>query len=184
MNDLTLTLKAGCITAIAGGSGVGKSTIADLVMGLLFAQEGSIAADGFAVTRENARAWRRRIGYVSQDTLLFNDSIRANLLWGKPDASEAEMMDALEEANAQFVQELPDRMSTTVGDRGMRLSHGQRQRIALARALLLKPELLILDEATNSLDLENEEVDPEERAKRQENHDVAYLPSANGDTSC
>jgi ATP-binding cassette subfamily C protein len=116
-----------------------------------------VKVDGVVITRENERAWRKRIGYVSQDTLLFNDSVRANLLWAKRDATEAELMEALEEANAAFVTELPDGLETTVGDRGIRLSHGQRQRIALARALLLRPELLILDEATTSLDLENEE---------------------------
>ena len=157
LDSLSLRLEAGKITAIAGRSGAGKSTVADIVMGLLVPLEGSVWVDGRALNRANARAWRRNIGYVSQDTLLFNDSIRANLLWAKPDASETELLEALDQASAGFVTELPEGLATEVGDRGMRLSHGQRQRIALARALLLKPELLILDEATNSLDMENEE---------------------------
>lgn len=157
LNGLDLTFAAGEITAIAGLSGAGKSTVADLVMGLLLPDAGTIAADGVAITRTNARVWRRRIGYVSQDTLLFHDSIRANLLWAKPSATQALLEEAIEAASAQFVYQLVNGMDTVVGDRGMMLSHGQRQRIALARALLLKPSLLILDEATNSLDMENEE---------------------------
>ena len=157
LDGLSLEFEAGKITAVAGLSGAGKSTVADLVMGLLVADSGSVEADGEAITRGNARAWRRRIGYVSQDTLLFHDSIRANLLWAKAEASDAELAAAISAASAEFVYELGQGIETVVGDRGMMLSHGQRQRIALARALLLKPSLLILDEATNSLDLENEE---------------------------
>jgi ATP-binding cassette subfamily C protein len=156
LEGVSLTLKAGQVTAVAGQSGAGKSTLADLVMGLLSPQKGAVRVDGQTITQANARAWRRRIGYVSQDTLLFNDTIRANLVWAKADATEAQLLDALDEASAEFVRDLPEGLETKVGDRGIRLSHGQRQRIALARALLLKPELLILDEATNSLDIENE----------------------------
>ncbi len=157
LDGLSLEFEAGKITAIAGLSGAGKSTVADLVMGLLAPDSGSVEADGTAITRANARSWRRRIGYVSQDTLLFHDSIRANLLWALPAASEQQLAAAIRAASADFVYGLANGIDTLVGDRGMMLSHGQRQRIALARALLLKPSLLILDEATNSLDLENEE---------------------------
>ena len=94
---------------------------------------------------------------MSQDTLLFHDSVRANLLWARPDATEPELAAALDAAQAGFVWQLEGGLEAMVGDRGMMLSHGQRQRLALARAFLLQPELLILDEATNSLDLENEE---------------------------
>ena len=96
------------------------------------------------------------MGYVAQDTVLFHDTVRANLRWANPAASEQEMKDGLTLAAAEFVFDLPQGLDTTVGDRGMLLSHGQRQRIALARALLRRPGLLILDEATSSLDFENE----------------------------
>ena len=157
LDGVNLVLAAGRMTAVAGSSGAGKSTVADLVMGLLLPQEGAVLVDGVPVTRENARAWRRQIGYVSQDTLLFHDTVQRNLRWAKPEATEAELAEAIEAARAEFVYGLAQGMETVVGDRGMMLSHGQRQRIALARALLLKPALLILDEATNSLDVENEE---------------------------
>ncbi len=157
LRQIDLTLSAGQITSIAGISGAGKSTVADIIMGLLVPQEGTVAADGTPIVRANARSWRGQVGYVSQDTLLFHDSIRANLLWAKPDATDADLAAALQAASAGFVNTLPQGMDTVVGDRGMMLSHGQRQRIALARALLIAPSLLILDEATNSLDLENEE---------------------------
>ncbi len=157
LDGIDLELPAGRMTAIAGSSGAGKSTVADLVMGLLLPQEGIVLVDGVALTRENARAWRRQVGYVSQDTLLFHDTVKRNLLWAKPGATDTELAEAIGAARAEFVYGLGQGLETVVGDRGMMLSHGQRQRIALARALLLQPALLILDEATNSLDLENEE---------------------------
>jgi ATP-binding cassette subfamily C protein len=157
LDRLNLVFPAGKVTALAGPSGAGKSTIADLVMGLLLPQEGEVTVDSMPITRANARAWRKRVGYVSQDTLLFHASVRENLLWAKPRATAAEIREALERANAGFVHQLARGVDTLVGDRGMMLSHGQRQRIALARAFLLRPALLILDEATNSLDVENEE---------------------------
>jgi ATP-binding cassette subfamily C protein len=156
LEDLSLTIAAGKVTAIVGSSGAGKSTVADLVNGLLSPLTGRVLVDGAELTPQSARAWRRHVGYVAQDTVLFHDTVRANLRWAKPDASEQEMRESLSLAAAEFVFELPQGLDTTVGDRGMLLSHGQRQRIALARALLRKPGLLILDEATSSLDLDNE----------------------------
>ncbi len=156
LKDLSLTIAAGKVTAIVGSSGAGKSTVADLVNGLLSPITGRVLVDGAELTAQSARAWRRHVGYVAQDTVLFHDTVRANLRWAKPEASEEEMRESLNLAAAEFVFALPQGLDTTVGDRGMLLSHGQRQRIALARALLRKPGLLILDEATSSLDLDNE----------------------------
>jgi ATP-binding cassette subfamily C protein len=156
LRDLSLTIAAGKVTAIVGSSGAGKSTVADLVNGLLSPGTGRVLVDGAELTPQAARAWRRHVGYVAQDTVLFHDTVRANLSWANPDASEQEMKESLSLAAAEFVFELPQGLDTTVGDRGTLLSHGQRQRIALARALLRRPGLLILDEATSSLDFENE----------------------------
>ena len=167
LENLSLTIAAGKVTAIVGSSGAGKSTVADLVNGLLSPITGRVLVDGVELTPQTARAWRRHVGYVAQDTVLFHDTVRTNLRWANPDASEQEMRESLGLAAAEFVFELPQGLDTTVGDRGMLLSHGQRQRIALARALLRKPGLLILDEATSSLDFDNEKriLDAIERLK-------------------
>jgi ATP-binding cassette subfamily C protein len=156
LDRVSMTFPTGEITAIAGSSGSGKSTIADLVNGLLMPDSGYVLVDGNPLTAELAPAWRRRVGYVAQDTVLFHGSVLANLLWAQPAASSDEIREALHLAAAEFAFTLPRGLDTVVGDRGILLSSGQRQRIALARALLRKPSLLILDEATNSLDLENE----------------------------
>jgi ATP-binding cassette, subfamily C, bacterial len=156
LDHLSLVAEAGRVTAILGSSGAGKSTAADLLNGLLSPNDGRVMIDATELTPSLARAWRGRVGYVAQDTLLFHDTVRANLLWAEPSASEEEMIAVLKRAAADFVLEMPNGLDSVVGDRGILLSNGQRQRIALARALLRKPSLLILDEATNSLDMENE----------------------------
>jgi ATP-binding cassette, subfamily C, bacterial len=156
-DELDLEIRAGATTAIVGPSGAGKSTIADLVLGLLQPWQGSILTDGEPVTPERMHSWRQQIAYVPQDTFLFHETIRANLLWASPTANEEEIWTALELASAgEFVRRLPHGLDTPVGDRGVRLSGGEKQRLALARALLRKPSLLILDEATSALDMENE----------------------------
>ena len=144
-------------TAIVGASGAGKSTVADLLLGLLLPTGGSIRVDDVDLQEKHLASWRGTIGYVPQETFLFHDTIRANLIWSRPGASEAQIEDALSLAAASdFVHALPEGIHTRVGDRGVALSGGERQRLALARALLRQPELLILDEATSSLDGANE----------------------------
>ncbi|MCA9050886.1 MAG: ABC transporter ATP-binding protein [Planctomycetaceae bacterium] len=157
VRHLDLAIEPRTITAIVGHSGSGKSTLADLLLGLLRPAEGSITANGVNIG-DNAAAWRRKIGYVPQETFLFNDSLRSNLLLGHPFATENEIAQVLQSASIDdVVKNLPDGLNTFVGERGSRLSGGERQRIALARALLRRPQVLILDEATSALDPANQE---------------------------
>jgi ATP-binding cassette, subfamily C, bacterial len=156
VSDLDLTIDAGTTVAIVGASGAGKTTVVDLMMGLLTPQRGRVLVDERALSGETIGSWRQTIAYVPQDTFLFHDTIRANLGWAVPAATDEEMRHALIMASADFVFDLPQGLDTVVGDRGIRLSGGERQRVALARALLRRPWLLILDEATSALDSENE----------------------------
>lgn len=157
LHEISLNLAAKSTTAIIGASGAGKSSLADVLMGLLRPDAGSMIIDGKTLNDTDRLRWRRSVAYVPQETILFNDSIRANLLWALPHAIDEELWQALDKAAADFVRQLPAGLDSIVGDQGLRLSGGERQRIALARALLGKPSLLILDEATSALDMENEE---------------------------
>jgi ABC-type multidrug transport system fused ATPase/permease subunit len=159
LQSLTLSIRKGEITALVGESGSGKSTVSDLILGLQIPNKGSVLIDGVALDQWRQNSFRERVGYVPQDPLLFHASVRENMHWSSPKASDDDIWAALRMANAEaFVKQLPETINTVVGERGVRLSGGQRQRIALARALLRKPDLLILDEATSSLDSESEKL--------------------------
>lgn len=157
LRDVTLEFRKNCTTVLTGPSGSGKTTVADLVLGFIAPDEGRILVDGVPLSDFSLRKWRRMIGYVPQELVLFNENIFDNITLGDPDLDEEDVRSALRVAGAlDFVEALPDGLLTQVGEKGARLSGGQRQRIALARALVVRPSLLILDEVTSALDPETE----------------------------
>ncbi len=159
LRGVDAVVPAGLITALVGSSGAGKTTVADMLLGLLVPEEGTITVDGVPLSGGLRRAWRRTVAYVPQDPFLLNASVRDNLRWAAPGASMPAMERALSLASAdQIVAALPNGLDTIVGDRGSRLSGGERQRIVLAQALLRQPSFLVLDEATSGLDMDTERV--------------------------
>ena len=157
LEDFNLTVKKGQSVALVGQSGSGKSTLASLLARFYDVNKGRIAIDSVDIRNLKKRSLRQLIGMVTQDSILFNDTVRNNILLGKPDATDKEIEEAARIANAHdFIQELANRYDTNIGDGGNKLSGGQKQRLAIARAVLKDPEILILDEATSALDTESE----------------------------
>lgn len=157
LNELSFEIQAGEKIALVGPSGAGKSTIIQLLMRYYAVQQGEIRVDGKPVSVYPLSAYRKNIGIVPQEVILFGGTIRENIAYGKPGASDEEIIEAARKANAlEFIQHFPEGFDTRVGDRGVKLSGGQRQRIAIARAILKDPAILILDEATSSLDAQSE----------------------------
>jgi len=159
LKGIDLTIEAGQKIALVGQSGGGKSTIVQLLMQFYKPDHGSIMLDGKNIQEYELGAFRKLIGIVPQEVLLFGGTIRENISYGKPEATEKEIIEAAEKSNSwEFISKFPEGLDTVVGDRGIKLSGGQRQRIAIARAILKDPKILILDEATSSLDAESEKL--------------------------
>ena len=176
LHDLSFTIPTGTITAVVGRSGAGKSTLARLLFRFYDVQSGAILIDGQDIRRVQQASLRQSIGIVPQDTVLFNDTIAYNIAYGRPGASQADIESAARAAQMdQFIAHLPDGYNTQVGERGLKLSGGEKQRVAIARTLLKKPAMLIFDEATSALDSKTERALQEELTGLARNHTTLII---------
>lgn len=158
LRSVNLEIPSGSIVSLIGASGAGKTTLVDIICGLLLPHEGHVLVDDVPLSKLDLPAWRRKIGYVPQEVLLYHDSVFQNVTLGDEAFDREDVENALRAAGAwQFIQQLPGGMDYQIGERGVQISGGQRQRIAIARAMVSKPELLIFDEATTALDPETEQ---------------------------
>ena len=159
LDDVSFSATPGQVVALVGPSGAGKSTVASLLPRFYEVTDGRIVIDGCDIRDVTMESLREQVGIVPQETMLFNGTVYDNILYGRLDATEEEVLNAAKAANAHnFILELPNGYETQLGDRGVNISGGQRQRIAIARAILKNPQILILDEATSALDTESERV--------------------------
>ncbi len=159
LSDVNIDFKPHSLNALIGASGSGKTTILDLLSGFYVADQGAIIVNGGDLKNIDIKSWRKSIGFVPQEVFLFNDTILENILMGRDDYSQSDVWSALDAAGAKdFVNSLPDKLNSYVGEGGRKLSGGQRQRIAIARAMIHRPQILLLDEATSALDLKTEEI--------------------------
>jgi ATP-binding cassette, subfamily B, bacterial MsbA len=176
LRNLSFTIAKHKVTAFVGSSGAGKSSIVDLLLGLYQPNSGRILVNGQNLQTYDPSAWRQHIGVVSQDTFVFNCSILDNLCYGSAGIAFEQVIEATKAAQAhQFILELPNGYHTIVGERGYRLSGGQRQRLALARALIKQPDILVLDEATSALDSESEQLIQKALEQLQHRHTVIVI---------
>jgi len=176
LQNIHFSIRQGEKIALVGPSGSGKSTIINLLMRFYPIQKGSIRADEKNILEYGLSDYRRNIGIVPQEVLLFGGTIRENIAYGKPGASEEQIIEAARKANAlEFIDSFPQKLNTLVGDRGVKLSGGQRQRVAIARAILKDPSILVLDEATSSLDAKSERLVQEALEKLMENRTTLVI---------
>ena len=176
LKNIDLSLKSGEILALVGPSGAGKSTLADLIPRFYDVTEGSILLDGEDIRNIKLNSLRSLMGIVTQETFLFNDSVKANIAYGLESVSDEDIKKAAIAANAnEFIEQLPDGYNTIIGERGVKLSGGQRQRISIARAIMKNPPILILDEATSSLDTESEKIVQDAIEKLMHNRTVIVI---------
>jgi len=176
LKGISFSVKPGEKVALVGPSGSGKSTIINMLMRFYSPSQGELRVDSMNALDYNLSDYRSNIGIVPQEVILFGGTIRENIAYGKTNATEEEIIEAARKANAwEFIEGFPEKLDTLVGDRGVKLSGGQRQRVAIARAILKDPVILVLDEATSSLDAKSEQLVQEALEKLMENRTTVVI---------